>query len=319
MLLPLRNWEYIRFTEDEEQICYLCSDHFLEILCHCHHLLVNSHAINLEQLAKSGCTQLQMLEDADVARLLRQHMPKDGYDDNWLEIFWTWVTPSLLHHFEDLPLLPVRQGRVALLKKSAGVVFVPLNKEVKSHLSTALHKYKVQMVEEIHFRYLQLSPELMSYVHQFDGPGVLDAISYTCSETYEGIEFTAEEASALQVFLDDSHRNIQGKTAISILCKLAIFHVLQHPQSHLVSINSVVHSNQTKNEAIAEKDDFDLSQDFLPHTPLVLSRAHNQPSLLQVMEGLLTFMTKMSFLCEVLLPMINKKSYSESKLERLIL
>ena len=328
-LLPLYNGEYIRFTEnsqDVDQLCYLCRDHFLEILCDCHHLLVNSRAINLEQLAESGSTQVRKLEDADVAQLLRQHMPGNGYNDKWLETFWTWVTPSLLHLFKDLPLLPVGQGRVALLKKSAGVVFVPLNKEVKSHLSTALHKYKVQMVdfrylqlppELMSSRYLQLPPELMSYVHQFDGPGVLDAISYTCSEACESIELTAEEASALQVFLDDSHRNIRGKRAVGILCRLAVFHVLQRPRGHLASINSVIHSNQTKNEAIAEKDDFNLSQDFLPQAPLVLSRAHNQPSLLQVMvqEDSIKFMTKMSFLCEVLLPMIDKKSYSESKLE----
>ena len=161
----------------------------------------------------------------------------------------------------------------------------------------------------------------MSYVHQFDGPGVLDAISYTCSETCESIELTAEEASALQVFLDDSHRTIQGKRAVGILCRLAIFQILQHPRGHLVSINSVMHSNQTKNVAIAEKDDFDLSQDFLPQAPLIISQAHNQPSLLQVLvqEDLIKFMTKMSFLCEVLLPMINKKSYSESKLEKFMM
>ena len=157
----------------------------------------------------------------------------------------------------------------------------------------------------------------MNYLHQLNGPGVLNAIDCVGPVPLESICLAFEEASALQAFFDDNHRLIASiHNACTTLQKLAIFHTLQ---CQLCSIETVMNSNLITGLAIVERDHFAFDHELLPQAPLVISKANNQTHLLNVLGGKVTFMNKIGFLCQVLIPMISYGTYPSTKVEALML
>ena len=326
-LLPLVRREFIQFSTLFQSSCrYLCSTQVPKtLLPYSQDLLVdpcdNDSSFLYKQLKKVAshrCTQLVSMTEDDVAYLLKS-MPLSGFSSEWLKIFWEWVQPCYLYLFEDLSIVPVGtvgHEMIAKLSKSAGVVFVPLDKEVTSCFAATLAKYGVQLARVELYSYMSLSRELMNYLHMFDGPGVLDAISSICSLPQKNVCLTPEEALVLQEFFDDNHRLILQKNKIDVLRKLDIFHTLQHPRNLLCHINKVIKSNPAIDKAIVESSDqFNFDYDFIPQVPLVISEANNQTHLLSVLGDIVMFMNKIEYLCQFLLPMISSGTYPEAKIE----
>ena len=220
-LLPLVNGEFDTFStlsRSKRNRRYLCSKQVPStLLPHSQGLLVDPPNFlhdQFERICTHRCTQLWSLSVEDVAHLLRDSMlfSSRKYSSQWLETFWSWVQPCHLCYFNNLSIVPVgtpEQEEVAKLSKSAGVVYVPLNScDVTPSLGAALTKYGVKPASENLCSYLKYSQELMNYLHQLNGPGVLNAIESVGSIPLESICLTFEEASALQAFFDDNHRLI---------------------------------------------------------------------------------------------------------------
>ena len=327
-LLPLVNGEFgtfSRLSRSKRNRRYMCSKQVPStLLPHSRGLLVDPPNFlhdHFKRMCTHRCTQLRSLRVEDVARLLRDFSSRK-YSSQWLETFWSWVQPCDLWYFENLSIVPVgtpEHEKVAKLSKSAGVVYVPLNScDVTPSLGAALTKYGVKPASEILCSYLKYSQELMNYLHQLNGPGVLSAIDFVGPVPLESICLAFEEASALQAFFDDNHRLIASNhNSCNTLRKLAIFHTLQ---CQLCSIETVVNSNLITGQAIVESDHFAaVDHELLPQAPLVISKAKNQTHLLNVLGGNVTFMNKIRFLCQVLIPMINNGSYPSTKVEALML
>ena len=80
-----------------------------------------------------------------------------------------------------------------------------------------------------------------------------------------------------------------------------------------------MNSNPVTGQAIVESDRYAVDHELLPQAPLVISKANNQTHLLNVFGGKVTFMNKIGFLCQVLIPMISNGSYPSTKVEALML
>ena len=309
-LLPLVNGEFTIFTHSSHntaEYVYVCSCQFPKtLLPDCPHLLIDPDDISLhkqlEYLAEKEVTQLRMLQAGTVAKLLHQFMPSDVYSCNWLDDFWTWVKSQNLVLFENLLLVPIGQNEAARLSKLSRVVYLPeeLENQCNSQLVLALEKYQVKVASVRTHRYLS-HPQLLDYLHVFNGPGLLDAIS---SSDMEGVSPSVEDATALQNFFSgqrysDSHKDV--------LCQLSIFFTLQRPRSPL-SISTIA-STTLKKKAKAEKDSYGFKPEYVPRFPLVISHTSNQIQLLQTVS--VDFITKVEFLCQVVFPNVQQHNYSE--------
>ena len=330
-LLPLVNGEFDTFStlsRSKRNRHYLCSKQVPStLLPHSWGLLVDPPNFlhdQFERICTHRCTQIRSLRVEDVAHLLRYSMVFSSrqFSSQWLKTFWSWVQPCDLRHFDNLSIVPVgtpEQEEVAKLSKSAGVVYASSNScgDVTPSLAAALTMYGVKLASERVYSYLKYSPELMNYLHQLNGPGVLNAIESVGSIPLESICLTVEEASALQAFFDDNHRLIDSnRNACTTLRKLAIFSTLQ---CQLCSIETVMNSNLVTGQAIVESDRFAFDHELLPQATLVISKANNLTHLLDVFGGKMTFMNKIGFLCQVLLPMISYGTYPSTKVEALML
>jgi len=318
-LLPLISGEFIQFSA-KAAACYLCSEEFPQsLLPNIHHLLVDpvdsSLHQHLENIAKQGYTQLKMLSEKDVGQLLQQYMPSVGYPLNWLPAFWKWVQSRELSLFHGLPLVPVGNSQLAKLTKSAGVVFVHRYSCISPHLASALAKHHVKLAQEQQSSYLRHS-KLLEYLHQFSGPGVLDAISSVSLSTPLSEKLVSVEALAFQEFLCGYYTSIGPH--LSVFCKLAIFYTMQHPQGSCYSINQVS-CTSTTGKAIAEADNYNIKTELMPQNPLVLSQAGNQRRLLEIASSQVSFMNKMDFLCQVLFPLVRNHTYPQEAVDQFMM
>ena len=291
-LLPLVNGEFntfSRLSRSKFNRRYLCCERVPSaLLPHSQDVLVDPPKYlyeQLENIARDWCTQLRSIRIKDVARLLKDSMlfSSRQFSSQWLKTFWSWVQPCHLRYFNNLSIVPVgapERKEVAKLSQSAGVVYVPVNSyDVTPCLAAALTKYGVKLASETFYTYLKHSQELMNYLHQLNGPGVLNAIDSVGPVPLESICLTYQEASALQEFFDDYHRLIAiNHSACTTLRKLAIFSTLQ---CQLCSIEKVKNSNPRTGQAIVERDHFAFDHELLPQAPLVISKANNQTHLLE--------------------------------------
>ena len=314
-LLPLANGAFVRFNARVRYYTplFLCTNEFpQDLLPDCRQFLVNLDDSNLhkqlKEVAMHHCTQLQLLQVADVARLLKQSIPSGGYlNDSWLRLFWTWVQNYQLSYFENIPLVPVDQNKVAKLTKSAGVVYLPANNYVQTELKTALSRYQVKMANA-QMHYYLTHRQLLNYLHTFNGAGLLDAISLV-SYNIASVTPTIAEATALQEFFDGSLHFIYQK--MSIFKQLSIFKTLQNT---LCSINAA--SKTYNGSAIAEHSSYDLKIEYLPQSPLVLSQTGNRHRLLQAAS--VQYLNKIQYLCQIVFSKVKQGGYFKQNTESLM-
>ena len=316
-LLPLVSGAFIQFNR-RAAAKYVCSAKFPQnLLPDCLDFLVDLDDIELhsqlENIAKTGYTQLKLLCEDTVAHLLKETMPSHGYPNHWLQMFWSWVKNYHLRLFENLPIVPIGEKQVAKLTKLAGVVYLSNYSDIRPGVVSALHSYQVKLACCQTHSYLS-HRRLFDYLHCCNAAGILDAMSNIHHDALAIVKPTIEEANALQGFLSTDRESLHKKW--HIVCQLTIFCTLQCKDS-LYSLNSIMKSSAHR-KAFAANEEYGFKSEFIPPTPLVLSWAGNQNQLLGSVSGLVHFINKLEFLCKIILPKVKENIYTKQVTEDLM-
>ena len=163
------NGDFVLFTQTSHFSCdsntsYICSSSVPHtLLPGLEHILVSVYSdnpkthSNLNELAKSGQTQLKVLGVPEVADLLPQSNP-ESWSDEQLASFWHWLRNEELHLFHQKQIVPIKhlsdQSSVMPLAKQGDVVYVPPYFPVSSTLVAVLEKCSIKLANAQDFPYL---------------------------------------------------------------------------------------------------------------------------------------------------------------------
>ena len=168
-LLPLLNGDFVQFTQTNHSLystttSYICSSSTPHtLLPGLEHILVSVYSdnlithSNLIELAKSGQTQLKVLDVPEVAMLLSQSNP-ESWSDEQLTSFWQWLWNKKLHLFHEKQIVSIKHlsglTTIMPLAKQGGVVYVLPYFPVSSTLLAALEKCSIKLANARDFSYL---------------------------------------------------------------------------------------------------------------------------------------------------------------------
>ena len=277
-LLPLANGSFVQFQQRSSTAneVYLCTSEFPSFLLPS----LENHLVNVndnlqsrfEDLAAFGCTQVCEMTLETVATLLPQSIKK-GWSVDQYKSFWTWVqSHDDLSWFDGCPVVPITDGHhilsVNLSAQTAKAVLITEsnNDRLTSSLLGALKKIGVNLARQDKLCFLR-HDNIFEYINRFTPEGVLSIASFS-----ERIVFTFMESNALQTFLASS--DITSTKSIKTLCRMRIFHTLQHENTSLFSIDKMANGSQY---ALAERSNcrYTISPKFLPLQPLVIAQRKN--------------------------------------------
>ena len=318
-LLPLLNGDFVQFTQTNHSLygsttSYICSSSTPHtLLPGLEHILVSVYSdnllthSNLNELAKSGQTQLKVLDVPEVAMLLSQSNP-ESWSDEQLTSFWQWLWNKKLHLFHEKQIVPIKHlsglTTIMPLAKQGGVVYVPPYFPVSSILLAALEKCSIKLANARDFSYL-VHHHLAQYLYQFNPDDILDAMQ---SFSLGNIKLSNEEAETLQTFLSSS--TLSTVARVNTVCTLPIFSVIQDTGSRY-SINSIK-TPYYGNIAIAEIESFDLRIDLLSTTLLVISRYSNDMNMLLKLTKHVKFMNEIECLLHIVFNQIQNREFNIS-------
>ena len=335
-LLPLANNTFVAFLNSRMSRSsiarYLCSRQYP------HHLLPNiSHLLvdvkdeslqhQLQRVASSGDTQLQVLSIQNVAKLLPScfphewarsqtvSLPSSSFPSDWFQTFWNWVRQHDLSYFANQLVVPLavrdtRHGfKVTRLVPSLSSAVVYISEDCSPDLLNALTKLQVQCTIYKHVDYLWHN-QLYSYLNRQNPSGVLTAIGN--AGQYTNSSLSSREASEFQTFLASRMSDVLSTTQQNVLKNLALFTSVNKQGLY----SSIQASNDSwGNKAIKEPPGVSIPASSLPANLIVLS-SDNQTTLLQLCSPLVTMpSTLLNFVLDIIFPMIKSSSFPEKQLD----
>ena len=312
-LIPLVNGSFQQFERSHANKSYVCtSADPSSLLLGLENKLVSVydedealHSL-LCSLARSGYTQLAMLETEQVANLLPQCNTR-SWPYKQMAHFWKWLNRQSLSHFCNKLIVPTKSlstghESVVPLTIKRGVVYIPLYASVSRSLSEALEKCSINFANANDFSYLS-HPELIKYLNRLEPNEVLDAMS-SCNLAVNS--FSSHETIAMQEFF--SNAQFSSINRVNIICKLPLFKVL-HENSTWYAINSIATLNANKN-AIAMRGTYSFRSELLPDKPLIIDTKNNVSNLLENLSSCVCFMTETEYLLNVAFQQIAKGQFN---------
>ena len=305
-LIPLLNGSFEQFNAQNQgyyvksNVYYVCTasnrPSLLPAMSHC---LVDLYDTNrslhnlLLKVAESGLTQLKVLEDKDVAKLLPQCNP-ESWSEQQRKKFWDWLRNKNLALFTNRHIVPVSSNSIMPLAKAGGVVYASKFglRAQSSHVLTALDKLGIKIADASVFTYLE-HREILNYLYHFEAGDILDALN---GIAIPQCTLSDSQAISLQQFFSNASLNGQR---INAICELPIFSTIQG-EGHRSSITSLKPNYYSS--AIVEGEHFDFSKKHLPSSPLVISSQGNVSSLLSKLTGQVRIMNGMEYLQEYVFP-----------------
>ena len=295
-LLPLANGTFTFFQSGSlPDKLYLCSSECpLYLLPNLEGILVDiSEESNLftvlKSVAKSGYTQLKLLQSADIAYLLPKAMPQEWkgqqvvtlphprFPVEWIKKFWEWVPKHQLHLFSNQLIVPVcanesKNLAMARLNHSS-TLFIPSTSICSLSLQSALRKFHVRYCLQSDYHYLQ-HYNLSGLMNDLSADGILNAIK--CASHFSAF-LSHDEAAHLKKCLI----SWQNMTLLDTLTKLPIFSTTSHFEDCLYSVDRA-NKNSVTGSAKIKPYIYPLSPENLPSNLILFSDAdHNQTRLLQ--------------------------------------
>ena len=337
VLLPVVNNTFVAFGSDSlPNKVYTCSTKFLQT-----RLLANNEAVlvNVEeedgnlhqkliQIAKSDYTQLKACKVQYFALILKQLSPfQNGwcsygstgefYNENWLKIFWSWISGYSLSYFTGIPLLPVCNEKdsngfkvVALQYKNNSRV-IKYNKNIHYHpeLISATGKLGCHLTCSDEFQFLYHS-ELDNYIHDLTPSSVLNI----SSPTYQNVVFTQQEAKVLRHFLFQYRISLNAEQRSVVLC-LRIFPTIQNISLHSLQSARCVVAGRSGAMLMSEPECLNKYMFCIPQAPPILSCERGYVGNLQSMlPGSSWLSTKLQIMLYVILSAIENNQISRRDL-----
>ena len=296
-LLPLANGTFTFFQSGSlPDKLYLCSSECpLYLLPNLEGILVDINEESnlftvLKGVAKSGYTQLKLLQSADIAYLLPKAMPQEWkgqqvvtlphprFPVEWIKKFWEWVPKHQLHLFSNQLIVPVcanesKNLAMARLNHSSPTLFIPSTSTCSLSLQSALRKFHVRYCLQSDYHYLQ-HYNLSGLMNHFSADGILNALR--CASHFSA-SLSEDEATDLRKCLI----GWQNKTHLDTLKRLPIFIIFPHTEDCLYSV-ARVNKNSVTEGARVKPQFCPLSPENLPSNLILFSDAdYYQTQLLQ--------------------------------------
>ena len=320
-LLPVANSTFITFQPARATALYVstpeCPTYLLPGL---EHKLVDVtddfdlHA-KLVGVAKSGATQLKMLDVSAVASLLDEVVPakwrQTGYGvmpdsqipSDWLEKFWEWAKKQQLSTFQNKLIVPVQtsslssQFTVLKLSPAQPVIFIPSYSECSKTIISVMEKYKIPYSNQAKFPYLEHC-SLASFVKTYSPAVLLEMIGRTSS--YRSVNLTAQQAECLR----NTISNISQLFVKDQVVKgLRIFSSCANTSSSLYSVEEAAQKSLFTKAVLQPTNCIDMS--LLPSDMIIFSSAdYYQKQLLKKLG--LSIQSGVHFLTEHVFPYLNK-------------
>ena len=338
ILLPLVNNAFLAFDSNPVSAkVYICDTKFLQtrLLANNEAALVNVEAEDsdlqhkLTKIADSNHTQLQHLTVEIIAVMLKSLLPfqngwcccgaaGDFYNEHWLKTFWDWVNAHDLHHFMDIPLLPIINGRksdcfqiVSLQNRNDSWVIKYSN--CHPDLVAATSKLGCYLTCSDKFQFLFHS-ELNKYVHDLTVSSVLNISS--SHTAYEQAKFTQEEATALRHFLFQRYVGLSIKQKPVVL-NLRIFPTIQNNSLHSLLNAKCTVAGKSGVMLVLEPNHLKKYMFCIAQTPLILTCEGLYVENLQTMlPGDSWCPTKLQIIYYVILVAFERKVVSKENLLR---
>ena len=337
ILLPTVVSTFVTFGTDQSAVkMHVCDTQFMntKLLANNSSTLVNVEGDDVSlhhkliEVANSRCTQLQILTPESVAVLLKQTSPfQNGwcyygsaggfYNENWLKIFWSWISADSLSFFVNIPLIPVCFGKddngfkvVELNYQESTQVFI-CNQSVSlffCELVTAGEKLGCHMTSSEEFTFLDCS-KLSGYVPQLSQSLLLNAASHTY---LENIFFSQEEATALRQFLFYYSINFSlnvGQRLIAL--QLNIFTIVQsNALTSLKNATNVLKGNKSMVIVVLEPESIRKYLLFLP--PIIKCERNIIENLQSMLPETCWVPTKLQLIINIILFAIENKQLNRA-------
>ena len=339
-LLPAVNNSFVAFSNNSFlNKVYICDTKFFQtrLLANNEAVLVNVEAEDtnlhqkLIQVANSNYTQLKIFTVQDFAMMLKQLLPfhngwcsygstGDFYNENWLKIFWSWVSVHSLSYFIGIPLLPVcnekdsNRFKIVALQNINSSWVIKYNKNIHYHpeLISATGKLGCHLTCSDEFQFLYHS-ELNNYVHDLTPSSVLNISSQTA---YQNVAFTQEEANALRHFLFQYHVSLTAGQQ-SVVLRLCIFPTIQNNSLHSLRSARCGVAGKSGAMLMSEPECLNKYMFCIPQAPLILTCERGYVGNLQSMlPGSSWHSTKLQIILNVILFAIENNQISRQDLLR---
>ena len=331
VLLPVVNNSFIAFGNNRStNKLYVCDEAFLQtrLLANNEATLVNVEAEDsnlhhkLEEIARSNHTQLQKLNAEAVAMILKQLSPfQNGfccygaaggfYNENWLKIFWSWVSTHHLSYFVNIRVIPVSNEKtsngfkvVALqTKKSSKIIKYSRNASFYPELVPAAGKLGCYLTCSEEFGYLYHA-ELKKYVNDLTPASLLTIASQT---NYQNVLFIQDEARALRYFIFQYPVSL-SMVQQSVALNLHIFPTMQNHDLHSLQAAKCTAAGRSAAMIILEPEGLSKYAFSIPRSPLILiTDKASIGNLLAILPGSCWFPTKIQIIMHVILFAIENK------------
>ena len=338
-LLPMANESFNPFGRST---AYLCSDEFpRKLLPNLGHKLVDLRKIDealhrkLIEIAGSGFAttlKLKCLSASVVANLLLQCYPPkwnnkeivqvsggdQAFSFEWCEFFWRWAQSFDLSLFTNNLLVPLvttddcHTMNLTRLRSKSAVVLIESN-NFPTILVEAFAKLGIKCTILKYVPFLQHKQRL-NFFCSCDPSGILTAMSRSAVDI-QNIQLSFTEATQLQMFLASQKFDL-NTSQVRVLQRLCIFHVINH--SNPLSLLDASEKSW-KRKVVLPPDEFCFTDESLPSNLPVLSSKYNQHLLIQACRSLILSPDSiMSFLLDILFPMIQKNICPSDKVEKLM-
>ena len=315
-LLPLLSGKFVSFTDTENKV-FLCTKDYPSLLFQSlhavHHILVDDrYETELYELAKSGGTQLSLLDDEQVAALLRQCLPASPFlhltekclPPGWLKLFWEWSLSHNLGAFVGLFLVPLSHpaghiSRLVSLEKSA-VMLVECDDDNEELLSS-IKKLPLSVALFEEYPYLS-HKSIFQFMHKLSATGLLKALSNVDRNGLKCAQLSRNNACAIQRLLANigkitpSHLEVVVELPILITIRSSVFSVEQ------------ARCNSWRGQIIVLPDE--VACTISPTRLFVLSKNLNQIQFLKLLmaHNCVQIPSTSELIAHTLLPMIADKT-----------
>ena len=318
-LLPLLSGTFVSFTDElcTENKVFLCTKDYPSLLFQSlnavHHILVDDrYETELYELAKSGGTQLSLLDDEQVATLLRQclpaspflHLTENCLPPGWLKLFWEWSLSHNLGAFVGLFLVPLSHpaghiSRLVSLEKSA-VMLVECDDDNEELLSS-IKKLPLSVALFEDYPYLS-HKSIFQFMHKLSATGLLKALSNVDRNGLKCAQLSRNNACAIQRLLANigkitpSHLEVVVELPILITIRSSVFSVEQ------------ARCNSWRGQIIVLPDE--VACTISPPRLFVLSKNLNQIQFLKLLmaHNCVQIPSTSELIAHTLLPMIADKT-----------
>ena len=318
-LLPLLSGTFVSFTNElcTENNVFLCTTDYPSLLFQSlnavHHILVDDrYETELYELAKSGGTQLSLLDDEQVATLLRQCLPASPFlhltekrlPPGWLKLFWEWSLSHNLGAFVGLFLVPLSHpaghiSRLVSVEKSA-VMLVECDDDNEELLSS-IKKLPLSVTLFKEYPYLS-HKSIFQFMHKLSATGLLKALSNVDRNGLKCTKLSSNNACAIQRLLANMSKITPSQ--LEVVVELPIL-ITNRP-----SVFSVEQArrNSWRGQIIVLPDE--VACTISPSRLFVLSKNLNQIQFLQLLmsHNCVQIPSASELIAHTLFPMIADKT-----------